>query len=328
MGIYRESLHPRDPIGRYRDKTLAGTATYIDRQGIAHEYAIHNDGELKTGYDILAMAASGRVWSGKDADEHTRIYTVSVDDPHSPDDGNLMMAASGSHASFAVIDHDQEGPAKPYSRCRGSQFQPVSKRLADNQTAQGGMGAALTGRRDRREYKAVACAGMLAANEKAFRESTTYHVNPAELQSKVAEARRMMMEQGFSRAEAEDTDMYVRFNRHGKPEVIPSVYRSKSGETKARKYPKRSKSSQGEYLDSPNAKIKARDLTRMCGALDKEGIRDCRMTVDRDRRKTNALHFNAERYQERDGHMTSIIGTMGGSRDHTDLADARDMLRG
>lgn len=327
MGIYRESLHPRDPIGRYRDKTLAGTATYIDRQGIAHEYAIHSDGELKTGYDILAMAASGRVWSGKDADEHTRIYTASVDNPHSPDDGNLMMAASGSHASFAVIDHDQEGPAKPYSRCRGSQFQPVSKRLADNQTAQGGMGAALTGRRDRKEYKAVACAGMLAANEKAFRESTTHHVNPAKLQSQVAEARQEMIRQGFTKRQAEDAEMYVQFYG-GKPRIVPSVYRDRNGHVRRRKYLKRRKDKQGNYIDSANAKIKAKDLTRMCGALDKEGIRDCRMTVDRDRRKTNALHFSAERYQERDGHMTSIIGTMGGSRNHTDLENASDMLRG
>lgn len=116
---WNSALHPRNPIGQFREVGLTGLAHYTGRDGQIHEYYINNREALALGSQTLSMAAHGRVLSDASAHPTDRIHVMGTDK------GEMMEVAASERGTFGLINHDRTMPSETLSYARGSKFEKI-----------------------------------------------------------------------------------------------------------------------------------------------------------------------------------------------------------
>lgn len=325
---------PRDPAGRWRKTNLeVGWHEYSTRAGEIKHYYINNLNQLESGSNILHMSAQGAVNSSfATADPLERIHILGNEY------GKQMSVAASDETTFGVINHSKPAPADMFSLNRGSEFQPVSENLPENETAFGGRAANLSARKDGKVYDTLNAQKAEQANNAAFADpnNKVFSADPGDFAEGAVEARHYYeREFGLSESAARDMPVYVYADRNGNISVEP-VYRPesvpmselgmnpddpapegfhKNGDNLVAFVRRRSPNTHG---GTGSVKLRGRDLTRMTRSMQKEGLESVDFTVSGGTSTSpktgkplqNALHFRSDYTNENSGDDITMWGSI------------------
>lgn len=331
---YTPRTQPRNPIGQYIKTDLEPGWYEYERGGEIHHYYLNELNQLSDGHRILTMGAQARPGnqSGKidEQDAIERVHAVASSDDE------LMYVSADDTRVCGVIQHDTIAPPEPFSLSRYDlENKPVSDHLPADDTAFGGRGARNHGRADGRTYDTLAAQEAERLNDAAFHNPDAHvcEADPARLAQAAVEARRWYQQNALK----PDLD------RHGKQRVNPDgtpkwrhmradearnqpVYVYIDGD-RLRVSPAMRVVDGGRELTAKGSphpkkcggsvKLTGGELTRMAGALEYDGVKNCRFTITSGSNLSkngvplnNALQYRATVTNDRSGRTSTMWGTV------------------
>lgn len=345
---YTPRTQPRDPIGRYIRTDLKPGWYEYERGGEIHHYYLNEMNQLSDGHRMLTMGAQALPGnqSGKldEQDAIERVHAVSSND------GELMYVSADENRTCGVIQHDTIAPPEPFSLSRYDlENKPVSENLPADDTAFGGRGAASHGRADGRTYDMLAAQEAESLNDAVFRNPDAHvcEADPAQLAQAAIAARHWYQENALKpdldrhgrqktnpdgtpkwrhmrEDEARDQPVYV-FVDGDRLRVAPAMRVVDGGKGLAAKgspHPKRS---------GGTVKLTGRQLTRMAGALEYDGVKSCRFAITSGSNLSkngtplnNALQYRTTVTNGRSGRTSTMWGTVENHQKRVKPVEARN----
>ena len=305
---WNSALHPRNPIGQFREVGLTGLAHYTGRDGQIHEYYINNREALALGSQTLSMAAHGRVLSDASAHPADRIHVMGTDK------GEMMEVAASERGTFGLINHDRTMPSETLSYARGSKFEKIGGPVRKDEQRMGGRPTKLVHGQGIPKYNTLNAQEAENANLKAFTDSNAkvYDIDPGEFGDRAADVRRWYEKEfGIGEAKARQMELYAYVDgRNNELHVTPAWTKDSDGHMKLRRSP-------NTHGGSPSVRLRGTDVTRMSRSMQDEGLEHVKFAISQGTRRTaggyhtaNALHFRTSFENQRTHEYTTFWGSV------------------
>lgn len=305
---WNSALHPRNPIGQFREVALSGLAHYTTRDGQVHDYYINNREALALGSQTLSMAARGRVLSDADDKPTDRIHVMGTDD------GELMEIAASERGTFGLVNHDRTMSAETLTYARGAKFEAIQGRVRKDEQRMGGIPAPLVDRQGNPRYNTLDAQDAERANLKAFTapEAKVYDIDPGEFGDRAADVRNWYEKEfGIGPAKASQMELYAYVDgRTNELHVTPAWAKDADGHHRLRRSP-------NTHGGSPSVRLRGTDVTRMSRSMQDEGLEHVRFSISQGTQHTpgghptaNALHFRTDFENQRTHENMTFWGSV------------------
>lgn len=340
--VWNPALHPRWWDGRWRETQLApGKYELTDRAGRTHTYWLNDLNQLQDCQNMLTYGSRGS-YKGDTLDRMASESGVTARmHLHGNTEKELTATCSTLGSVTGVTYHDIPQPPEPVSISRYSQFdsqhdnreQPASeytargsspafsneggaathsyevKGFAQNAQSETKYEEKDTATSNGHAYRTPDTLKAELINRKAFEaeNAKTYSGDPGAVADAAVKCRKEMQKRyGITESKARNMDVYVGFDKDGRPVVKPT----RNPLT-------------GKPLSSPHGKnhipvatVRMTDLTRQMRALQADGRDNVEFAVsggaetfNTGRSKANALHWRAD-FDGKDGQSISAWGTL------------------
>lgn len=305
---WNSALHPRNPIGQFREVALTGLAHYTTRDGQIHDYYINNREALALGSQTLSMAAHGRVLSDAGGKPTDRIHVMGTED------GEMMEIASSERGTFGLVNHDRTMPPETLTYSRGSKFEAIKGKVRKDEQRMGGTATPLVDKQGIPRYSTIDAQAAEQANLKAFTapEAKIYDIDPGEFGDRAADVRRWYeSEFDISPSAASQMELYTFVDgRTNELHVTPAWTKDSDGHLRFRRSP-------NTHGGSPSVRLRGTDVTRMSRSMQDEGLEHVKFSISHGTRRTpgghptaNALHFRNDFENQRTHESMTFWGSV------------------